>query len=396
MKTIALPSVAWVLLAAGPVAADMPPDIEQSAVFTAGESGYHTFRIPSLLATETALLAFCEGRKAGRGDSGNIDLVLKRSLDGGQTWGELQVIWDDGPNTCGNPCPVIDRKTGRILLPMTHNPGEDSEAQIKQRTGKGTRTVWICHSDDDGLTWSTPREITASAKAPDWTWYATGPGIGIQLQHGPHAGRLIIPCDHGVPRSNDEGVVENWQGSHVLISDDGGNTWSRSEPIGPHMNECQVVELADGEGGLLLDMRSYRGENCRAQSTSSDGGQTWTPPRNVPELVEPVCQASLIRVAWPEGDQPGLLAFSNPADPQRRINMTVRFSTDDGDTWSDGTTLHAGPSAYSSLATLADGTVVCLYERGEKSAYESIVFARVPVERTPDSSPLNATAPTSE
>lgn len=382
MKTAALLPFVCILSLVAPAVADEPAidqSIEQDVVFAAGEDGYHTFRIPSLIATDKALLAFCEGRKAGRGDAGDIDLVLKRSLDGGRTWGKLQVVWDDGRHTCGNACPVVDRKTGRILLPMTQNLGEDDESEIKQRTGKGTRTVWICHSDDDGLTWSTPREITKSVKDDEWTWYATGPGVGIQLTDGPHAGRLVIPCDHGVLKPNDQGVAENRNGSHVIFSDDGGETWSHSEPIGPHMNECQVVELADDRGGLLLDMRSYRENNCRAQSISRDGGKTWTEPRDVPELVEPVCQASLIRVSWPDRGQPGILAFSNPADAKRRVNMSVKFSTDDGGQWSDGVTLHAGPSAYSCLAALSGGTVACLYERGEKSAYESIVLARIRV-----------------
>ncbi|MGC1275152.1 MAG: sialidase family protein [Planctomycetaceae bacterium] len=385
MKPVSSLSVLCILLLVAPAAAD-DPEIEQDVVFAAGEDGYHTFRIPSLIAADGVLLAFCEGRKDSGRDSGDIDLVLKRSTDGGRTWGELQVVWDDGPNTGGNPCPVVDRKTGRILLPMTKNLGEDDESEIKQRTGKGTRTVWICHSDDDGLTWSKPREITKSVKPDNWTWYATGPGVGIQFAHGPHAGRLVVPCDHGMLHMNEEGVVENRQGAHVIFSDDGGETWTHSEAVAPKMNECQVVELAGKTGGLLLDMRSYRGKGCRAQATSTDGGMTWTEPHDVPELIEPVCQASLIRHSWPENGQPGLLAFSNPADAKRRVNMSVRISADDGQRWSDGLTLHAGPSAYSCLESLSDGTVACLYERGEKSAYESIVIARVPAESVPDPS----------
>jgi len=356
-------------------------EIEQDVVFRAGEDGYHTYRIPSLLPTKNGtLLALCEGRKSGGGDAGDIDVVLKRSNDGGKTWGELQVIWNDGTNTCGNPCPVVDRRTGRIVLLLTHNLGDDNEPEIKSRTGKSTRTVWVCHSDDEGATWSAPREITNEAKDPDWTWYATGPGVGVQLAHGPHAGRLVIPCDHAYLTTN-EGQSTSEFGAHAIVSDDGGTSWQRSEAIAPQMNECQVAELAEPFGGLLLDMRSYRGKACRAQSVSHDGGMTWTEPRNVPALVEPVCQASLIRCFWPRDSRPGLLAFSNPADPKKRVKMTVRTSRDDGRTWSDGTLLHAGPSAYSCLATLPDGTVACLYERGEKSAYETITIARMPADR---------------
>src|SRR5437870_536646 len=145
-------------------------------LFVTGRDGYHTYRIPSLLVTaKGTLLAFCEGRRHGRGDTGDIDLVLKRSVDGGAAWQPMTVVWDDGPNTIGNPCPVLDRSNGTIWLPLTRNLGQDTERQIVEGTSHGNRTVWIMKSTDDGATWSKPLEITATSKAPDWTWYATGP-----------------------------------------------------------------------------------------------------------------------------------------------------------------------------------------------------------------------------
>jgi sialidase-1 len=178
------------LLAAFPVRAAR---LVQSAVFVSGTDGYHTYRIPSLIVTKKGtLLAFCEGRKKGPGDAGDIDLLLKRSFDGGKTWAKTQVVWDDGPNTCGNPCPVIDARTGTIWLLLTHNLGSDTQAMILAGKSKGTRTVWLSRSDDDGATWSKPVEITRQVKKPNWTWYATGPGVGIQLK----SGRLVVPCDN--------------------------------------------------------------------------------------------------------------------------------------------------------------------------------------------------------
>ena len=148
-----------------------------------GQGGYHTYRIPSLIVTtKGTVLAFCEGRKQSASDAGDIDLLLRRSRDGGKTWSAPQVVWDDGPNTCGNPCPVIDAKTGTIWLLLTHNLGSDSESKIVDGTSKGTRTVWVTRSDDDGATWARPVEITSTVKRPDWTWYATGPGVGISLE----------------------------------------------------------------------------------------------------------------------------------------------------------------------------------------------------------------------
>lgn len=341
--------------------ADVAP--AQQPVFTAGEGGYHTYRIPSLIATKKGtLLAFCEGRKKGRGDAGDIDLVLRRSFDGGRTWQPTQVVWDDADNTCGNPCPVVDPATGTIWLLLTHNLGADTEAKIVDRTSKASRTAWVSKSTDDGATWSKPVEITKAVKKPEWTWYATGPGVGIVTK----SGRFVIPCDS---KSGEKGKVRE---SHVIYSDDRGATWKLGGVVGPNCNECQVAELADGT--LVLNMRSYMGNNRRLIAFSKDGGITWSKPVEDSTLIEPVCQGSVIGVP---GIVDGLL-FSNPASTKRE-NLTVRLSRDGGKTWPKSTVLHAGPAAYSCLAMLPGGEAACLYERGEKGAYETITFARFPL-----------------
>ena len=200
--------IAALLLAVAAFARAAEP--EQVSVFNAGRDGYHTYRIPSLLITKKGtLLAFCEGRKKGSGDAGDIDLLLKRSFDGGKTWTKTQVVWDDAESTCGNPCPVVDLRTGTMWLLLTHNLGRDTEKMIVDGTSQGTRTVWVMKSDDDGASWSKPIEITKDVKKSDWTWYATGPGIGIQLR----SGRLVVPCDNQVAGSK-------VQQSHVIYSED--------------------------------------------------------------------------------------------------------------------------------------------------------------------------------
>jgi len=348
------PGLLVVLLALEPV---------QTPLFVSGEGGYHTYRIPSLLVTaKGTLLAFCEGRKKSSSDTGDIDLLLRRSLDGGKTWEKTQIVWDDGPNTCGNPCPVVDRSTGTIWLLLTHNLGSDTETRIVDGTSKGTRTVWVTKSTDDGAIWAKPVEITKDVKKPDWTWYATGPGVGIQLK----SGRLLIPCDNKVAGTKA-------RQSHVIYSDDKGATWKLGGVVGPNCNECQAVELSDGR--VMLNMRSSKSNNLRLVSMSKDGGETWTKPAEDAALVEPVCQASIIR--YP-GEKGGLL-FSNPAS-KKRERMTVRLSRDEGKTWEKSKVLHAGPAAYSCLAALPDGNIGCLYERGDKRPYETITFAHFTVD----------------
>jgi sialidase-1 len=347
--------------------------LTRMGLFHAGQEGYHTYRIPALVVSpKGTVLAFCEGRKESSSDTGDITLLLRRSTDDGATWGEQRVVWDDVGNTCGNPCPVVDGHTGTIWLLMTWNRGEDRERDIIDQTSGDTRRVFLSHSQDDGMTWAPPREITAAVKRPGWTWYATGPGAGVEIEHGPHRGRLVVPCDH-----IESGTNRYY--SHVVISDDHGRTWTLGGRTPQHqVNECEVVELVGNR--LMLNMRNYdRSQRSRKISISQDGGMTWGDIRSDPALIEPICQASIRRVSWPGESREDAILFSNPAHEEERRNMTVRLSTDGGATWPVSKCLHPGPSAYSCLAVLEDGNVACLYEAGHERPYESMVFARFPL-----------------
>lgn len=351
-------------------AADSNESVETD-VFRSGEGNYHTYRIPSVIATtKGTLLAFCEGRVKDKSDSGNIDLLLRRSTDGGQTWSPPQVVWDDAGNTCGNPCPVVDRETGAIWLLLTWNDGKMPEKSMKPGFGEDSRLVFVSHSDDDGQTWSKPQNITRDVKREEWSWYATGPGNGIQLEKGECKGRLVIACDHKIPAEKDALSY-----SHVIYSDDHGKSWQLGGgPEHDKCNECEVVELADGK--LLLNMRSHdRSVRMRQVSHSDDGGATWSKAMPDETLIEPICQASMRRYRWPTRDEAGVLLFSNPADNRIRQRLTIRASTDDGKSWRASKLLCEGSSAYSCLCVLPDGSIGCLYERDN---YGRIVFARFP------------------
>ncbi len=363
-------------------------ELTQTVVYRSGD-GYRTFRIPALITSaKGTLLAFAEARDVNsKMDSGNIDMVLKRSTDGGKTWGPLQVVVDFAEDTIGNPTPVVDRKTGAIVLVLTRNPGNLTLPDFVRERGGGTRTVWVTRSTDDGRTWSKPEEITSTAKLPDMTAYWTGPGNGIQLR----SGRIVIPSYHvrrlpmearsalDGPDDNSKigNIVERLLApyfySHMLYSDDGGRSWKLGGNAQPKTGECAVAELSDGS--LLLNMRNYYGRGLKATARSRDGGLTWTDPAFDEALTEPVCQASLIRYGR-KGDR---LLFSNPA-AKKRVNMTVRLSEDGGRSWVAHRVLHEGPSAYSSLAELRGGAIACLYERGDKGPYETITFARFSVD----------------
>ncbi|MDH3244563.1 MAG: glycoside hydrolase [Saprospiraceae bacterium] len=348
-------------------------DLEDShsEVFVSGDEGYMCFRIPAIVkATNGDLLAFAEGRKQGCSDTGDIDLVMKRSNDGGLTWGPLKVIWDDGENTCGNPAPVVDEQTGFINLLSTWNLGEDRESEIIDETSTDTRRIYLLQTKDYGKTWTAPSEITNMVKKPEWTWYATGPGSGIQLESGTYAGRLIVACDHIEAKTK-------MYFSHIIYSDDNGTNWhlGGSSPA-DQVNECEVAELSDGR--LMINMRNYdRTQKTRQIAYSHNGGISWERQHHDSSLIEPVCQASLHKHGK-------YLLFSNPASTEARVDMTLRISPDDGYNWSSSVSLNKErPAAYSDLVTVGDELIGCLFETGLENPYQFIVFQRVRLSTSP-------------
>ena len=340
-------------------------------IYKSSEEGYSCFRIPAIVSTgKGILLAFAEGRRNNCGDAGDIDLVVKSSGDGGKTWTGLRVVWDDSANTCGNPAPVVDKKSGNILLLATWNKGTDHEKDIIARTSKDTRRVFVLSSHDDGRSWSAPQEITKRVKPGNWTWYATGPGSGMQITKGKHKGRLVVACDHIETETNK-------YFSHVIYSDNRGRKWKLGGTTPQdRVNESTVAELSDGK--LMLNMRNFGPVRNRQVSTSADGGSSWSALHADESLVEPICEGSLMRYNFPGKEQ--CLVFSNPASKESRSAMTVQVSYDDGKTWPSRKLLYKGPSAYSNVVVLPNGNIGCLYEAGYAKAYEGIVFEEVPVE----------------
>ncbi|HZI30920.1 MAG TPA: exo-alpha-sialidase, partial [Candidatus Binatia bacterium] len=211
---------------------------------------------------------------------------------------------------------------------------------------------------------------------------------GIQLTRGPHKGRLVIPANH-TEVAGDGTVVTR---SHVVYSDDHGATWHLGGVEDKFTNESTVVELADGS--LLQNMRCYRGNHRRAVAVSRNGGASWSPVRRDEALIGPVCQGSILRCTWPGDGQKSRILFLNPASLKRE-NMTMRVSYDEGATWSVSRALHAGPAAYSCMTMLPDGNIGCLYECGERSPYERIVFERVSLDWLEQPSNSTTSMPTS-
>ncbi|MGW3352076.1 sialidase family protein [Nonomuraea rubra] len=361
----------------------MADDYPTSVPYRQSTDGYHTYRIPAAVVTRAGtVLAFAEGRRGSASDSGHIDLVLKRSSDGGRTWGELQVVaTEPRRGTAGNPAPVV-LDDGRILLVFVRQGPSATEEKIRrgQVSAADGRRVFVQVSADDGVTWSEAREITQGTKRPEWRWYATTPGHALVLRQGEHAGRIVVPANHSLPPSGqDNGTEGKYNGGHSLLSDDGGQTWRigyvDDNPDGyVNVNETTGTELPGGR--IYVNTRTdSTAPGTRADAYSADGGQTLELPfRPQAGLAGPVVEGSVL---WCES--PEVLLFSGPAAPDARALMTVRASHDHGVTWRAVHTVSGLPAAYSDLVRVDGDTVGLLFETGNFGPYESIAFRRIPV-----------------
>lgn len=344
------------------ITGEITPRSKLNHIFASGDDGYKSYRIPAMVtSTEGTLLAFCEGRVHGAGDHGDIDIVLKRSTDGGKTWSPLQVVHDFGKHVAGNPCPIVDRENNRIILLSCTS--SDSEHALMQ--GQDRRGIFMQLSTDDGKTWNEPRAIDKEIYPENWRWYATGPCSGIQIREGKHAGRLVAPANHSVFADGN-----NTYRSHSIYSDDFGKTWQLGESAGPGSNESQIAETGPNELYQNMRMQSHR-QGVRTIRRSSDGGATWTPLSHDSNLPGPACQGSVIR----DYSQPHRLIFSNPASKNARHDMTIRISEDGGKTWPFAKLILPTSSAYSDLAITADQKIAILYEGGHDAySIEGIIF----------------------
>lgn len=361
--------------------------LESTTVFRSGEDGYATYRIPAIVETaDGTLVAFAEGRVSTAADDGNVDLLAKRSSDGGRTWGELQVVADMDSDFIGNPSPVLDEESGRLVVLATGKAGTDTEAEIMTGTGADTSREYLITSDDDAGAWSDPADITESVKSPEWRWYSVGPGHAVQIRSGDHAGRLVAAANHS------DGALN--YGAHLLLSDDGGVTWrigATDTPQGGPRHPNEATAAASANGTIVVSARDQNGtdEWHRLRTTSTDGGESFVAPfEDQTGLVMLVVQASML---WLDTQGPGAegsgeedsgeearageLLLSGPSDAQERIDLRVRSSLDEGVTWSEGLLVGPGPAGYSDLVSLPGGAVGVLFETGDQQAHERIDFA---------------------
>lgn len=344
---------------------------EPLVLFRQATDGVHTFRIPGVVVSSRGtVLVWCEARRLRAADRGEIEIHLRRSTDGGRTFSPPRQVAHLGPRLPRNPH-LPPGKIGKDL-------GGPDEQTVNNAVGVSLRDgrvllvycveyarVFVITSDDDGATWSAPVEITAAAeplrKRIDWQALATGPGHGIETA----TGRIVVPlwlADYD-DRPGDGTVAK---GTATLVSDDRGITWRAGDVAIPGGNEAAVVELPSGR--VLLTARNTDPRNRRLAATSADGATDWSPPRFIDDLPEWGCSAGLVRHPGTARHPGPWLLHSAPDTVQRvhraRRDVSLWISRDGGATWPTRRLLRAGPSAYSDLAVLPDGTILCVLETG--------------------------------
>jgi sialidase-1 len=338
-------------------------------VFVGGTAGHAVYRIPSAVrAPDGSILAFAEAR-GSFDDIGENSLVMRRSADDGRTWVAQRTVASMPGRSLNNPCAVavaLGPAAGSVLLVFQSYPAGAREAQVPPGLeGDGVCRTHVTASADGGATWDAPRDITRGVKRPaPVTTTASGPGLGIQLARGAHAGRIVVPMN--------QGPYGDWR-VYMALSDDGGASW-RMGAVAPedgagHANEVQVAERADGT--LLLAARQFGGGARRKVAVSGDGGETWGALRAVRELTDPSCMGGLLAL-----DGGRRLAVTGPDDPARRRNGVAWISEDGGATWPVRVPVHGGEFAYSAPVALADGGLGVLFEA---DGCRRISFAAVPL-----------------
>ena len=434
------------------------------------KEGINSYRIPALLKTDKGtLLAAGDERRLHHLDYGDIGMVVRRSQDNGQTWGDKITISNlrDNPEAkdAAAPSPlnidmvlVQDPTTkrifsvydmfpeGRAVFGMPDHPEKayeqigDKTYQILYKQGEtehytlrengeifnsqnqktnyrvvvnpteagyrdkgnlykdkelvgniyfkssaknpfrvaNTSYLWMSYSDDDGQTWSAPRDITPGIRQDWMKFLGTGPGTGIVLRTGAHKGRILVPAY----TTNNISHLGGSQSSRLIYSDDHGVTWHAGEapndnrPVGngvihsSTMNnggaqntESTVLQLNNGD--VKLFMRGLTGDLQVA--TSKDGGVTWEKTiKRYPEVKDAYVQMSAIHTMH---DGKEYVLLSNAAGPGRErkdgLVHLARVEKNGELTWLKHNLIQGGEFAYNSLQELGNGEYGLLYEHRE-------------------------------
>ncbi|MFS4492961.1 sialidase family protein [Maribacter sp. 2308TA10-17] len=351
-------------------------DISQDSTNTSipyysGLEGYFSFRIPSLIKSNTALIAFAEGRKNSTSDFGDIDLVYRRSFNNGESWEPLKLLYDQDTLAVQNPVPIFVSEENKIVLLFNTTSLSEHDVLNKDYGLEEERKAYVTSSTDDGETWETPKEITRQVKLKQWRWHALGPVHGIELRYGTHKGRLIAPVAISIGKGNKVYTMA------LVYSDDKGESWNigavddnlEDEVLA---NETTIVELTDGR--IYVNTRDQNGgslEKNRGETYSSDSGLGFSDVVESDKFPGPVVQSALLRWSSEKEASKNVLLFSTPSHVDKRLDLIVMASYDESETWQSLFKIHDGSSAYSDMVKLNKNTLGVIYETDD---YKKIRF----------------------
>ena len=360
------------------ITSQVPKDLSKdssnvSTPFYSGLNGYFSYRIPTLIQSKKALVAFAEGRKNSTSDFGNIDLVYRRSTNKGKTWEPIKILIDKDTIAVQNPVPIYVKEKNKIVLLFNITSQSEHDILNNDYDPRNERKAYVTYSYDDGQSWSAPKDITKDVKLPHWRWHAIGPVHGIILSYGDHKGRLVAP----VAMSIDKGQKAYCMA--LIYSDDQGEHWKigavdNDLTDAVQSNETTIVELTNGH--IYINTRDHLGgspEKNRGETYSLDGGLTFTKPIiESDKFPSPVVQSSLLR--W----NSRMILFSTPSTVNKRENLIIMASYDESKRWEPLYKINSGFSAYSDMVKLNKKTLGVIFETND---YKKIKFKWVKIKR---------------
>lgn len=316
------------------------------------KAGVSCYRIPAIITANNGdIITMIDERVPSCGDlkwSNDINIVMRRSTDNGKSWTPIETVVDYPlGQSASDPSLILDQETGEIFMFFNFMDLENEKEVYYLKVSK---------SQDHGNSWSAPVDITDKITKPEWKkdFKFITSGRGIQMNNGDLI-HSLVNLEHGL---------------HIFKSSDHGQKWELIDHALKPGDESKVVELSDGS--LMVNSR-VSGLGHRFVHRSKDGGKSWSSVAD-PQLTDPACNASIIRYQHGAHD---LLLFSNANSSTKREKLTIRFSKDDGKTWSKGKTIYPGSAAYSSMTILNNGNVGLFFEKDD---YQENVFVSLPIE----------------
>lgn len=335
---------------AQPSAKATSSEFPKYTVFCAGDDNVNSYRIPSLLtAKDGSILVFCEARRESWQDKSRTDIVVKRSADNGKTWSAMQDLTQGTSGAYMDPTLILDSSTGRVFLFTTYWPADD-------HSGTKNRAILLT-SDDNGITWSAPTDVTGNLIPEGSGINGFGPGAGLQMTGKKFKGRLILPARV----SDATGKVVH---DVAIYSDNHGKTWS----MGGNVDNGDEFLIAESPAGVLV--YNARVPGARMVSFSTDGGETWSKARKEPALpgVSKGCQASVLgkgKILYFSGIQ----GIPETSEWDERAKLALYKSKDGGKKWDKGLLLYDKASGYSCMSFLPDGTMAIIFETADTQAF---------------------------